>query len=47
MIHTTGINYDQRASGVTLGYFSDQTGAERAVNALRHAVELCANAQPF
>jgi hypothetical protein len=32
---------------VPVGYFADQTSAQRAANAFQHAVQLCANAQPF
>lgn len=33
--------------GFSMGTFSDKASAQRVVNALQHAAQLCANSQPF
>jgi hypothetical protein len=38
---------EDRISTAQLGYFIDKANADRAINAFRHAAELCANTQPF
>jgi hypothetical protein len=34
-------------AGIAVGVFADQASAQRVANAFKHAVQLCANAQPF
>jgi hypothetical protein len=44
---SNGTNRQSMKTITGAGTFNDQSGAERAANAFRHAVNLCAKPQPF
>jgi hypothetical protein len=45
--HSDGTNSQSMKTLTGAASFNDQSGAERAANAFRHAVNLCAKSQPF